>query len=79
MQPSETSCAGLDSPQPAPTEVQLIFEAEVLRLVGGINRVTLWRWIRDGRFPRPLAWPARRVKVWRRAAVSEFLAGIPSR
>ena len=39
----------------------------------GIGRTTLWRWCRDGHFPKPIKL-SDRVTVWRMADVREWLA-----
>jgi predicted DNA-binding transcriptional regulator AlpA len=50
----------------------LMFQPEVLELLGGISPDTLGRWWRGNLFPRPLAWPGRRL-CWSRAAVTRWL------
>ena len=32
---------------------RFIPNTEVRRIAGGISRTTLWRWVRDGHFPKP--------------------------
>jgi predicted DNA-binding transcriptional regulator AlpA len=80
MEPNETSCTALDQPRPAPSPVAaiagaLVFEPELRALVGA-SRTTLWRWIKNGKFPAPLVWPGR-AKVWRRDAVLAYLQKLP--
>jgi predicted DNA-binding transcriptional regulator AlpA len=47
--------------------------AEVRRLTGGPHPTTIWRGIRDGRFPAPVGWVLGR-RVWRRTDVLRWLA-----
>jgi prophage regulatory protein len=51
-------------------------ERELLELLG-IGRVTLWRWVRDGRFPQPV-----RIgpgsKRWPEAVIAGHLKGLTS-
>jgi predicted DNA-binding transcriptional regulator AlpA len=51
-------------------ENRLLRKSEVLKLLGNINPVTLWKWVREGSFPAPLilnersrfaAWPQHEV------------------
>jgi predicted DNA-binding transcriptional regulator AlpA len=50
----------------------IVFQREVLALLGDISPDTLARWWRADRFPRPLRWPGRRL-AWSRAAVMGWL------
>ena len=40
-----------------------------------ISRTTLWRWIRDGRFPEPIRLSPRR-RVWKESALQEWMNGL---
>lgn len=48
----------------APTELKIVTAAEACAILGGsqkpIHRSTLWRGIRDGRYPRPIKIPFNR-------------------
>jgi len=48
--------------------------AEVLAYTS-ISRQTLWRWIRDGRFPEPIRLSPRR-RVWKESALQEWMNGL---
>lgn len=41
----------------------------------GISRVTLWRWVESGIFPKPMQLGPRRI-VWRPSAVDLFLENL---
>lgn len=45
---------------------------EVRRLTGGKSRSTLWRWCRDGRFPKPERIGPNSI-AWRQSAVSAWV------
>jgi predicted DNA-binding transcriptional regulator AlpA len=49
---------------------QTVTQDEVLRMLG-VSRITLSRWIRAGKFPKPL--PTLRKKIWNCRVVEEFL------
>lgn len=51
----------------------LIGGAAVCALVGGITRVTLWRWVRSGTFPAPRKLPSGRINAWKVGDVRNFL------
>jgi len=40
-----------------------------------ISRTTLWRWVRDGRFPDPIRLGPRR-RVWRESDLQEWMNGL---
>lgn len=48
--------------------------AEVCRMVGGIDRTTLWRWQRERGFPKPCAKPSPKVNLYDPAEVRDWLA-----
>jgi len=37
-----------------------------------VNRITLWRWVRSGRFPQPVRLGVRRI-FWLKPVVEQFL------
>jgi predicted DNA-binding transcriptional regulator AlpA len=39
-----------------------------------ISRVTLWTWVRDGKFPQPLR-PGGRRCYWSRRVIRDYLSG----
>jgi len=50
---------------------------EVLELVG-VSRTTLWRWTKDGRFPKPVRLPARANLIgWKSDEVQEWMDRLP--
>lgn len=55
------------------SEERLLTRQEVCARVGGIDRVTLWRWIVRGMFPRPIR-PHMRRNLWRESVVEKWLA-----
>jgi predicted DNA-binding transcriptional regulator AlpA len=50
---------------------RLITSKQVLELCGGIAAMTLWRWIKDGKFPKPIYIATRRY--WTEAEVIAWL------
>lgn len=52
----------------------LIRTTEVCRMLGGIDRSTLWRWQRERNFPKPAAKPSPKVNLYDPAEVREWLA-----
>ena len=56
-----------NSVKPVPPENpdDLLPAREVRRINGGISDMTLWRWVRDGKFPAPIKFNGR--NYWRRA------------
>jgi prophage regulatory protein len=50
----------------------IIREPELLKSLE-VSRVTVWRWVRDGKFPRPVALGAN-SKGWIRSEVAGWLA-----
>lgn len=57
--------------------VSLLRETVVRKAVGGIGKSTLWRWIRDGHFPKPVRLGANCV-AWRSVDVEEWINTRPS-
>ncbi len=53
---------------------RLIKKAELLELVGA-SYPTIWRWMRDGAFPRSVILGPNRV-AWRESEVREWLEGL---
>ena len=51
------------APQERPDD--LLPAREVRRINGDISEITLWRWVRDGKFPKPVKFNGR--NYWRRA------------
>lgn len=54
----------------------LLRQKEVIRLVG-VTRVTLWRWARQGHFPKPVRLVGPSI-AWRRSDVAAWLDSRPS-
>lgn len=59
-----------DSPK-TPPATRLLRQPQVLEMTGIKSKSTLWRWILDGSFPRPIkigprasAWPLETIQVW---------------
>lgn len=57
--------------------VPLLREQVVRNTVGGIGRTTLWRWIREGRFPKPVRLGANCI-AWRADDVNQWINSRPS-
>jgi prophage regulatory protein len=75
-----TQAAAANDRHPPPSidsfELELIRRPELLRLVP-FSSVTLWRWERNGEFPKRLQ-VGRRAVAWRRSEILAWLAGRPS-
>ncbi len=52
---------------------RLIRRREVQELVGNPSRTTLWRWCRDGNFPRPIRLSSSGFLVWKLADVLAWM------
>ena len=59
-----------------PPIMHLLREQGVRNVLGGVGRTTLWRWIREGRFPKPVRLGANCV-AWRSDEVEAWLASRP--
>ncbi len=57
--------------------VALLREPVVRKTVGGIAKTTLWRWIREGRFPKPVRLGANCI-AWRADDVNQWINSRPS-
>ncbi|NQY97501.1 MAG: AlpA family phage regulatory protein [Henriciella sp.] len=57
-------------------EVKLISAKEVLRLTGYKSRTTLWRRVRAGDFPKPIAL-SRQATRWKRNEVEAWINNLP--
>lgn len=57
--------------------IPLLREPVVRETVGGIGHTTLWRWIREGRFPKPVRLGANCV-AWRSDDVDQWINTRPS-
>ena len=57
--------------------VSLLREPIVRKALGGIGKSTLWRWIREGRFPKPVRLGANCV-AWRSDDVNQWINTRPS-
>ena len=57
--------------------VALLREPVVRKAVGGIGKTTLWRWVREGRFPKPVRLGANCV-AWRSDDVDQWINTRPS-
>lgn len=58
----------------ASSEMQWLRSRDLLRRYG-ISDVTLWRWVKAGKFPSPTRLGATRSLFWLRAAIEEWEAG----
>lgn len=56
--------------------VPLLRQPAVCRALGGIGKTTLWRWIREGRFPKAIRLGANCV-AWREDEVNQWIASRP--
>lgn len=57
--------------------VALLREPVVRETVGGIGRTTLWRWVREGHFPKPVRLGANCV-AWRADDVNQWINSRPA-
>lgn len=57
--------------------VSLLREPVVRETVGGIGRTTLWRWVREGHFPKPVRLGANCV-AWRADDVNQWINSRPA-
>ena len=57
--------------------VSLLRELTVRKAVGGIGKTTLWRWVRDGHFPKPVRLGANCV-AWRADDVNQWINSRPA-
>jgi predicted DNA-binding transcriptional regulator AlpA len=54
-------------------DISLIRARDLARALS-IDRVTLWRWVRDGIIPPPLKWPENvRLSAWRKRDIARLL------
>lgn len=56
--------------------VELISAKEVLRLTGYKSRTTLWRRVKAGDFPSPIALSCHTTR-WKKAEIESGVAGLP--
>jgi len=69
------------APASSTTPIKFLSREEVLALIG-VSYVTLWTWIRDGKFPpaRELVGDAKRNKiVWVESEVHDWMTSRPKR
>jgi prophage regulatory protein len=52
-------------------EIQFLTLSDVCEM-SGVNRITMWRWVREGKFPQPVRLSVRRI-FWLRPVVEAFL------
>lgn len=57
-------------------DVNLISANEVLKLTGYKSRTTLWRRVRAGEFPKPLALSPSTTR-WRKSDIEEWIEALP--
>lgn len=55
---------------------RLIGLDEVRARLGGASRSSIWRWVRDGSFPAPVALGHHRI-AWTEAAIDQWIAARP--
>lgn len=70
----ETTTGVTDTPVEV---VPLLREQVVRKTVGGIGRTTLWRWVREGRFPKPIRLGANCI-AWRADDINQWINSRPS-
>lgn len=58
------------------SETKLISVKEVLQMTGYKSRTTLWRRVRDGDFPKPVALSQHATR-WRISEVQEWIETLP--
>lgn len=64
----------MESLSPSVSPDRVLRYPEVAHLVGGVNEVTLRRWVRTGKFPRPfLITPNGRARGWKQSTVLEWI------
>lgn len=54
----------------------LLSPNQVCALLGGIHRITLWRWMRAGKVPQCVYLEG--LPRWRRSDLATFIAGLPT-
>ncbi len=59
-------------PRENATQVHLLLSIEEVAAHFGVDRVTIWRMVRDGKFPPPLRF-GRRLVRWSAARLNEFI------
>jgi len=59
------------------SEVRLLSKTEVLERVGGITFVTIWGWMREGKFPAARSLGGK--SVWVEAEVEAWIKALPLR
>lgn len=56
---------------------KLISAKEVLQMTGYKSRTTLWRRVRAGDFPKPIAL-SRQATRWKKSEVEQWISALPS-
>ncbi|MEO0882767.1 MAG: AlpA family phage regulatory protein [Pseudomonadota bacterium] len=59
------------------TETRLLTTPEVLALTGYKSRTTLWRRVKAGKFPPPVALSEHAVR-WNSTHIHDYIAGLPT-
>ena len=62
--------------RPAPLEATLTLHDLVT--IYSVSKRTIWRWVAEGRLPRPLA-VTRRIRRWKACEIQQHLDGLPKR
>jgi prophage regulatory protein len=60
----------------AHSDIRLLNLRQVQAKIGGITRTTIWRWVRAGQFPAPVALGAQRI-AWREDVIDKWIATRP--
>jgi len=67
----------IENPRITDSQLRLLSKAEVLERVGGVTFVTLWGWMREGKFPAARSLGGK--SVWVEAEVEAWIKTLPMR
>lgn len=67
----------IENPRISDSQVRLLSKAELIERLGGITFVTVWKWMREGRFPASRSLGGK--SVWIEAEVEAWIKKLPVR
>lgn len=65
-------------PSFGPASPEATLTMEDLVTIYHVSKRTIWRWVREGRLPRPLA-VTRRIRRWRASEIQQHLNDLPKK